>query len=83
VVRRSDAALVLDAGAVIGLARGSSELRAIGATARDAAINLTLGQFSPHRPLDEPTSRLAGELLGAAGSSSTIDAHRRLSVEPI
>ena len=41
---------------------------------RDAAVNLLLGQFAPHRPLDEPTARAAGELLAAANSSSTIDA---------
>jgi len=41
---------------------------------RDAAVNLMLGQFAPHRPLDEPTARVAGGLLAAAESSSTIDA---------
>ncbi len=96
-VRRSDAAIVLDAGAVIGLARGNTALRAMvtkahlagneiivpmvvlaetvrGNGPRDAAVNLTLAQLTPHPPLDEPTARLAGSLLGAAGSSATIDA---------
>ena len=96
-VRHSDAAIVLDAGAVIGLARGNAALRALVVTAhragneiivpmvvlaqtvrgegpRDAAVNLTLAQFAPHPPLDEPTACLAGSLLGAARSNSTIDA---------
>ena len=96
-VRPGDETIVLDSGAVIGLARGDARLRAFvtnahhsgseivvpmvvlaetvrGAGPRDAAVNLTLGQFAPHRPLDEPTARLAGALLGAAGSNSTIDA---------
>jgi hypothetical protein len=41
---------------------------------RDAQVNMTLAQFEPHRPLDEPTARLAGSILGAARSNSTIDA---------
>ena len=41
---------------------------------RDAAINLTVAQFAPHRSLDESTARLAGALLGAANSNATIDA---------
>ncbi len=96
-VRRGDETLVLDSGAVIGLARGDFRLRAFvakarsggadvvvpmvvlaetvrGAGPRDAALNLTLGQFAPHPLLDEPTARLAGALLGVARSSSTIDA---------
>ncbi|MBI4883111.1 MAG: twitching motility protein PilT [Actinobacteria bacterium] len=54
---------------VVGIAE---TVRGIGP--RDAAVNLTLGQFAPHHPLDEPTARLAGALLGAANSNSTIDA---------
>lgn len=45
-----------------------------GSGPRDAAVNLTLNQFAPHRPLDEPTARVAGALLAAAGSNSTVDA---------
>ena len=96
-VRRGDETIVLDSGAVIGLARGDFRLRAFvskarrggadvvvpmvvlaetvrGAGPRDAAVNLTLGQFAPHPLLDEPIARLAGALLGAARSNSTIDA---------
>lgn len=105
-----DATIVLDSGAVIGLARGDRRLRALVAMAhrngvsivvpmvvvaetvrgsgpRDAPVNLVLGQFAPHRPVDEPTVRHAGELLAAAGSNATIDAlvaseaiHRRPSL---
>lgn len=96
-VRRGDETLVLDSGAVIGLARGDSRLRAFVAKARrggadvvvpmvviaetirgngprDASVNLTIGQFAPYPLLDEPIARLAGSLLGAAKSNSTIDA---------
>lgn len=45
-----------------------------GAGPRDAPVNMTLAQFEPHPLLDEPTARLAGELLSAARSNSTIDA---------
>lgn len=41
---------------------------------RDAPVNMTLAQFEPHPPLVEQTARLAGALLGAARSNSTIDA---------
>jgi hypothetical protein len=41
---------------------------------RDAPINLVLAQTSPQHPLTEQIARRAGELLGAARSSSTIDA---------
>lgn len=41
---------------------------------RDAAVNLVLARFGPHRPLDEETARLAGSLLGAARSNRTADA---------
>jgi hypothetical protein len=41
---------------------------------RDASVNLTVGQFAPYPILDESTARLAGSLLGAARSNSTIDA---------
>lgn len=58
-----------------------------GSGPRDAPVNLVLGQFAPHRPVDEPTVRHAGELLAAAGSNATIDAlvaaeaiHRRPSL---
>ena len=96
-VRPDDATIVLDSGAVIGLARGDTRLRAAlgkahlrgtevaipmivisettrGNGPRDAAVNLVLARFGPQRPLDEPTARLAGTLLGAARSSHTIDA---------
>ena len=96
-VRPDQTTVVLDAGAVIGLARGNIRLRALIADAqqrgddvvvpvvviaetvrgngpRDATINLTVGQFAPHRPLEESTARLAGALLGAAGSNATVDA---------
>jgi predicted nucleic acid-binding protein len=45
-----------------------------GAGPREALLNRTLGRLEPSRPLDEPTARLAGVLLGEANSSSTIDA---------
>jgi predicted nucleic acid-binding protein len=41
---------------------------------RDAAVNLVLHSAAPHRPLDEPTARLAGSLLAAARSNATVDA---------
>ncbi len=40
----------------------------------DAAVNLVLARFGPHRPLDEDTARLAGALLGASKSNHTADA---------
>ena len=96
-VRPDDATIVLDSGAVIGLARGDARLRAAlnkahhlgtevavpmivisetvrGNGPRDAAVNLVLARFGPHRPLDEETARLAGSLLGAARSNHTADA---------
>ncbi len=96
-VRPDDATIVLDSGAVIGLACGNSRLRAAVARAhqlgtevaiptivisetvrgngpRDAAVNLVLATFGPHRPLDEHTARLAGALLGASKSTHTADA---------
>lgn len=96
-VRPGDATIVLDSGAVLGLARGNRALRAFvtkadergdsvvvpmvvvaetvrGSGPRDAPVNMILTQFEPHRPLDEPTARLAGSLLGIAKSNSTIDA---------
>ena len=45
-----------------------------GSGPRDAPMNMTLAHFEPHPPLVEPTARLAGALLAAALSSSTIDA---------
>jgi hypothetical protein len=41
---------------------------------RDAPVNLVLAQTAPQQPLIEPIARTAGELLGAARSSATIDA---------
>ena len=41
---------------------------------RDAPVNLVLAQTSPQHPLTEGLARVAGQLLGAAKSSSTIDA---------
>jgi hypothetical protein len=41
---------------------------------RDAPINLVLAQTEPRYPLTELIARHAGQLLGAARSSSTIDA---------
>lgn len=41
---------------------------------RDAAVNLVLAQAGVVALLDEADARLAGELLGRANSSSTIDA---------
>ena len=96
-VRADDATLVLDSGAVIGLARGDRRLRALishahrmgvsirvpmvvlaetarGNGPRDAALNLVLHSMAPHRPLDEPTARLAGGLLATARSNATLDA---------
>lgn len=43
-------------------------------TARDARVNRILKAVGHVAPTDEPTARLAGGLLGAANSSSTIDA---------
>lgn len=45
-----------------------------GSGPRDAGVNLVLAQTAPHRPLDEPTARLAGRLLAAAGGNNTVDA---------
>ena len=41
---------------------------------RDAAVNLVLAQTEPRYPLTEAIARRAGQLLGVARSSSTIDA---------
>ncbi len=41
---------------------------------RDAPVNLVLAQTAPQHPLTEGTARTAGQLLGAARSSSTVDA---------
>ena len=41
---------------------------------RDATVNLVLAQTAPQHPLTERLARAAGQLLGASGSSSTIDA---------
>jgi len=41
---------------------------------RDAPVNLVLAQTAPQHPLTDPIARTAGQLLGAARSSSTIDA---------
>ncbi|MGZ4679011.1 MAG: hypothetical protein ACXWBO_00395 [Ilumatobacteraceae bacterium] len=41
---------------------------------RDAPVNLVLAQMSPQHPLTDKIARAAGQLLGAAKSSSTIDA---------
>ncbi len=41
---------------------------------RDAPVNLVLAQTSPQHPLTDEVARRAGQLLGAARSSSTIDA---------
>ena len=93
----SERTVVLDAGAVIGLARNNRELRAFftlaqrkgaeirvpmvvvaetvrGNGPRDAPVNLVLAQTAPQQPLVESIARTAGELLGAARLSSTIDA---------
>ena len=59
-VRPGDTTIVLDAGAILGLARGNRALRAFMSKADERGV--------------EPTARLAGALLAAARSSSTIDA---------
>ncbi len=41
---------------------------------RDAPVNLVLAEMSPQHPLTDEIARAAGHLLGAARSSSTIDA---------
>ena len=41
---------------------------------RDAPVNLVLAQTEPRYPLTEEIARTAGQLLGAARSSSTVDA---------
>jgi hypothetical protein len=41
---------------------------------RDAPVNLVLAQTAPQHPLTEALARSAGQLLGVARSSSTIDA---------
>jgi predicted nucleic acid-binding protein len=41
---------------------------------RDAPVNLVLAQTEPRYPLTEQIARQAGNLLGAARSSATIDA---------
>ncbi len=41
---------------------------------RDAPVNLVLAQAEPRYPLTEQIARQAGQLLGAARSSATIDA---------
>ena len=41
---------------------------------RDAPVNLVLAQTAPQHPLTDTIARSAGQLLGAARSSSTIDA---------
>ena len=93
----SEATIVLDAGAVIGLSRNNTALRKIfraareegtefrvpmvvvaetvrGNGPRDAPVNLVLAQTAPQHPLTEGIARTAGQLLGAAKSSSIIDA---------
>lgn len=41
---------------------------------RDAPVNLVLAQTEPRYPLSEQIARRAGQLLGLAQSSSTVDA---------
>ena len=41
---------------------------------RDAPVNMILAQTSPQHPLTEAVARAAGQMLGTARSSSTIDA---------
>ncbi len=45
-----------------------------GSGPRDAPVNLVLAQTEPRYPLTEQIARRAGQLLGAARSSSTVDA---------
>jgi predicted nucleic acid-binding protein len=45
-----------------------------GSGPRDAPVNLVLAQTSPQHPMTEAIARAAGGLLGAARSSSTVDA---------
>jgi len=45
-----------------------------GSGPRDAPVNMILAQTSPQHPLTEAIARAAGQLLGTARSSSTIDA---------
>lgn len=45
-----------------------------GSGPRDAPVNMILAQTSPLHPLTEAVARAAGQLLGNARSSSTIDA---------
>ena len=45
-----------------------------GSGPRDAPVNLVLAQTMPQHPLTEAVARAAGRLLGAARSSSTVDA---------
>lgn len=94
---RGERTIVLDAGAVIGLARNNKAARARfryaqrigmniqvpmvvvaetvrGNGPRDAPVNLVLAQTSPQHPLTEAIARSAGQLLGTARSSSTVDA---------
>lgn len=88
--------LILDAGAVIALARGDDRARAVIATAReagvevsipsvvvaetvrgserDAAVNRVIRAVGEVTAPDERVGRIAGALLGAARSTSTVDA---------
>ena len=45
-----------------------------GSGPRDAPVNLVLAQTSPQHQLTDAVARAAGQLLGAARSSATIDA---------
>jgi predicted nucleic acid-binding protein len=40
---------------------------------RDAAVNHVIARCEPALPLDVPTARVAGQLLGEAESSCTVD----------
>ena len=88
--------LILDAGAVIALARADVRARAalsaaleadaevsipavivaetVRGVAADAPVNRIVKAVGEVDVADEPVGRVAGRLLGAAGSSSTVDA---------
>ncbi len=94
--RRAPQRLILDSGAVIGLARGDQRARAFLARAlemdasieipvvvvaetlrgdpRDAPVHRILKAIGSVPEMGESHGRIAGRLLGAARSASTIDA---------
>jgi len=70
---RAALAAAHEAGAVVSIP-SVVVAESIRGTAKDAPVNRVINAVGQVTPADEATARLAGGLLGAANSSSTIDA---------